>query len=190
MWRHEILVLRSGNIYVGRRPLQNQRRDLQIIIKFIVAKVDGSGPELCSMACPATGGVEFSAPARLTKEVAVIHLSKNNSASADCGTCPLLLTPCVQSKEKLIFIHTISRITNAGVTVYGNWCPQVVPAPELSTSSQETRVNKNKNENTNNETVSVLGSPEFQLSITSVKCVTSAACISEQERRMVASQVV
>jgi hypothetical protein len=47
-----------------------------------------------------------------------------------------------------------------------------------------------KNENTNNETVSVLGSREFQLSVTSVKCVTSAAYIPEQERRLIASQVI
>lgn len=92
------------------------------IIKLIVAEMAGSVPELCSIACPVAGGVESSGsePARLTKEVAVIPLSKNNSVSTDCGACPLLLTPCAQSQEKLSFIHTISRVTNAGVTVYGN----------------------------------------------------------------------
>jgi hypothetical protein len=125
------------------------------VIKFIVVEVDGNGPELCSRACPATSGVESSgsAPARVTKQLAVISVCKNNSVFTDCGICPLLLTPFVLSKDKLGFMHTISRATNAGGTVYGNWCPQFVPAPELSTSFQETRVNKKKNENTNNETV-------------------------------------
>jgi hypothetical protein len=90
------------------------------IIKLIVVEVDGNGPELCSMVCPATNGVEFSGSghARGTRELAVISVSKNNSVPTDCGICPLLLTPCVLSKEKLGFIHKISLVTNAGVTIY------------------------------------------------------------------------
>jgi hypothetical protein len=157
------------------------------IIKLIVVEVDVNGPESCPVACFDISGVESSGSAsfRVTKELVVISVCKNNSVFTDCG---IYLTRCVLWKGNWVsWIETVSRATNAGGTVYGNWRPQFVPAPELSTSFQETRV---KNENTNNETVSVLWSREFQLSVTSLKCVTFVACVSEQERRMAASQVV
>jgi hypothetical protein len=47
-------------------------------------------------------------------------------------------------ERKLGSIHTISRAKNAGGTVYGNWRPQFLPAPELSTSFQETMSKKKK----------------------------------------------
>jgi hypothetical protein len=83
------------------------------------------------------------------------------------------------TERKVGFVH-ISCAKSAGGTIYGNWRPQFVPAPEISTSFEERR--QKKNENTKNKTVSVLGSLEFQLSLTSVKYVTSAAYVFEQER--------